>query len=101
MNFSIDGLFDTNNTVGDNSEFSASMTNMRGFYQGSDSGGWSFIPTAGTDLPSGMYFSSVTANAAAIQTIIAVPEPSGGLLVAVALMRGGLYRRRRKSSHYL
>jgi hypothetical protein len=97
VNYSIDGLFDTNNTVGDNSEFSASMTNMRGFYQGSDSGGWSLIPTGGNALPSGMYFSSVTANVAAIQTIIAVPEPSGALLVAVALMGGGFFRRRQKS----
>ena len=94
VNYSIDGLFDVNNEVGDNSEFSASMTNMRGFYQGSDGGGWTLIPSGGPALPSGMYFSSVTANAAAIQSIIVVPEPSGALLVMTALLGGVAARRR-------
>lgn len=94
VNYSIDGFFDTNNVVGDLSEFSASLTNMRGFYQGSDSAGWTFIPSGGSELPSGMYFSSVTANASAIQSIIAVPEPSGMLLVTASLVGGSVWRRR-------
>jgi hypothetical protein len=96
VNYSIDGLFDHNDAIGDGLEFSASMMNMRGFYQGSDGGGWTLVPAGDGDLPSSMYFSSVTANASAIQSIVMVPEPSGALLVMAALVGGLLSVRRRK-----
>ena len=95
VNYSVDGFFDTNDVIGDGTDFSASMMNMRGFYVGSDGGTWSQVPQGPGDVPSGMYFSSVTANATAIQSIISVPEPSGALLVTAALL-GGLAGRRRK-----
>lgn len=40
----VDATRDTNDTTGDNSHFRASMTNARGYYLGSDSQGWFFIP---------------------------------------------------------
>jgi hypothetical protein len=88
-------LFDTNGVVGDGSEFSASMTDYGGFYQGSDGGGWTLIPDGPGDQASGIYFSSVTANAAAIQSIVAVPEPSGMLLILGAFF--GRWVRRKRS----
>lgn len=94
VNYSIDGLFDTNGVVGDGSEFSASMMDYGGFYQGSDGGGWTLIPDGPGDQSSGIYFSSVTANAAAIQSIVAVPEPSGMLLILGAFF-GRCVRRKR------
>jgi hypothetical protein len=94
VNYSIDGLFDTNGVTGDGSEFSASMTDMGGFYQGSDGAGWTLIPDGPGDQASGMYFSSVTANAAAIQAIVAMPEPGGWVLGGVAVLGFGMRRRR-------
>lgn len=40
----VDAARDTNDTTGDNSHFRAAMTNARGYYLGSDSQGWFFIP---------------------------------------------------------
>jgi hypothetical protein len=95
VNYSVDGLFDTNNATGDGSEFSASMTDMRGFYTGSDGGGWTQVPNLPEAAPSSLYFSSVSANAAAIQAIIAVPEPGSALLVT-GVLAGWVARRRRE-----
>jgi len=91
---SIDGLFDTNAIVGDGTEFSASLFDRGGYYQGSDETGWNLVPDLPSDQPSRIYMSSVTANAATIQGIIAVPEPSGFALVTLVIA-GGLLRRRR------
>jgi hypothetical protein len=95
VNLSIDGLYDTNGVVGDGSEFSASMTDYGGFYQGSDGTTWTLIPDGPGDQASGMYFSSVTANASLIQSIVAVPEPSGAGLIFCAFF--GRWMRRRRS----
>ena len=40
----VDSLRDTNDTIGDSSHFRATMSRARGFYLGSDSDGWIFIP---------------------------------------------------------
>lgn len=95
VNYSIDGLFDTNNVIGDGSEFAASLTDFGGFWVGSDATGWSLVPDLPSNQASGLYFSSVTANAAAIQSIIAVPEPTGAGLVGLVLAGVALRRRRR------
>jgi hypothetical protein len=91
---SIDGLFDTNAIIGDGTEFSASLFDRGGFYQGSDEASWNLVPDLPGDQPSRIYMSSVTANAATIQGIIAVPEPTGFGLVTLVVV-GGLLRRRR------
>ncbi len=90
VNYSVDGLFDTNNIAGDGSEFDAALFERSGLYQGSDAFGWTAAPAG----PSSMYASSVTSNAATIMTIALVPEPHSALLVIMALT-GGLLRRRR------
>ena len=56
--------------------------------------GWSLAPDLPSDQGSGLYFSSVTANAGAIQSIIAVPEPSSAGLVGLVLAGVALRRRR-------
>jgi hypothetical protein len=91
---SIDGLFDTNAIIGDGTEFSASLFDRGGFYQGSDGSGWNLVPDLPGDQPSRIFMTSVTANVATIQGVIAVPEPTGfGLVMLVAV--GGMLRRRR------
>lgn len=95
VNYSVDGLFDTNDSPGDGSEFLASLFDMRGFYVGSDGAGWELVPPGLPDAqPSTLYFSSISANAAAIQAIITVPEP-GSLILAGAALLGALLGRRR------
>lgn len=94
VNYSIDGLFDTNNVVGDNSEFSAALFDRGGLYQGSDAFGWSHIPNLPTDNPSSLYASRISTNAAAIMSITSVPEPHSAILVLLAAMCGMLQRRR-------
>lgn len=94
INSSIDGLFDTNNVVGDGSHFSASLFDRGGYYQGSDESGWTLVADLPVDQPSRMYASSVSANVGAIQGVIAVPEPSGMGLCAI-VFAGALLRRRR------
>ena len=84
INYSVDGLFDTNNTTGDGSEFNAALFDRGGLYQGSDGQGWTLIPDAGPDNPSSMYASRISTNAAAIQAIAVVPEPQSALLIALA-----------------
>lgn len=46
INYSVDANHDTNNVNGDGSFFRAAFTEARGFYYGSDSGGWNLIPTS-------------------------------------------------------
>lgn len=95
INFSIDGLFDTNNIVGDGSHFSASLFDRGGYYQGGDETGWTLVPDQPTDQPSQIYASSVSANGAAIQGIITVPEPSG--LALFSMVVAGVVMRRRRA----
>ena len=94
VNFSIDGRFDTNNTVGDGSDFDAALFDRGGLYQGSDAFGWTFIPNLPLDNPSSMYASRISTNSAAIMSIAVVPEPHAALLVLLAAMGSVMQRRR-------
>ncbi len=94
VNYSIDGMFDTNNTVGDGSEFNAALTDRGGLYQGSDSFGWTFIPQLPLDNPSSMYASRISTSSSEIMAITMVPEPGSALLAMLALS-AGLFQRRR------
>jgi hypothetical protein len=94
VNYSIDGQFDTNNTVGDGSEFDAALFDRGGLYQGSDAFGWTFIPDLPLDNPSNMYASRISTNAASIMSIAVVPEPHSALLVLLAAFCGLAQRRR-------
>ena len=93
VNYGVDGYFDTNGTTGDDTDFSGAMLDRGGFYQGSDADGWALVPDLPADLPSRSYFSSISANAAAINAIITAPEPSSSILCLLALF--GFCRRRR------
>ena len=94
VNYSIDGMFDTNNIVGDGTDFNAALFDRGGLYQGSDSFGWTLIPDLPLDNPSSMYASRISTSAASIMSITAVPEPQPALLVALAVAAGLLQRRR-------
>lgn len=94
INYSIDGQFDTNNIVGDGSEFDAALFDRGGLYQGSDAFGWTLIPDLPLDNPSSMYASRISTNAAAIMSIAVVPEPQSAFLILLAAA-GSLLRRRR------
>lgn len=94
INYSVDGMFDTNSTVGDGSEFNAALFDRGGLYQGSDGQGWNFIANLPLDNPSSMYASRISTNAAAIQAIAVVPEPQSALLIAIAGLMAILRRRR-------
>ena len=95
INYAADGLFDTNDTQGDFSEFEAALFDKGGFFQGSDGVvGWTEIPNGGTDIASQMYASRISTNAAAISAIIAVPEPGSVMLLAFA--GAWMLRRRRQ-----
>jgi hypothetical protein len=94
VNYSIDGQFDTNNTVGDGSEFDAALFDRGGLYQGSDAFGWTFIPDLPLDNPSNMYASRISTNAASIMSIAVVPEPHSALLVLLAALCGLAQRKR-------
>lgn len=94
VNYSVDGMFDTNNTVGDGSEFNAALTDRGGLYQGSDAFGWTFIPQLPVDNPSSMYASRISTSSAEIMAITAVPEPGSALLAMLALSFAVFPRRR-------
>ncbi len=94
VNYSIDGMFDTNNVVGDGSEFNAALFDRGGLYQGSDAFGWTKITDLPLDNPSSMYASRISTSAASIMSITAVPEPQSALLIVLALSVGLLQRRR-------
>ncbi|MBL9132543.1 MAG: PEP-CTERM sorting domain-containing protein [Verrucomicrobiaceae bacterium] len=93
VNYSVDGLFDTNNVTGDGSEFQAALFDRGGLYQGSDAQGWSFIPNLPPDNPASFYATRISSNLAAIQAIAVVPEPGSMLLMAASAL-AGLRRRR-------
>lgn len=96
INFSVDGLFDDDDIVGDGGEYSASLFDLRGLYVGIDGSGWNQVPPGLPEaLPSNLYFSSISANASAILTIVNVPEP-GGLALASLAGWWWLGKRRRK-----
>ena len=96
VNYSVDGRFDTNRTIGDGSDFDAAMFDRGGFYQGSDAFGWPLLPIADlpADNPSSMYASRISTSATEIMAITAVPEPCSAFLVMLAAA-GGLIQRRR------
>jgi hypothetical protein len=94
VNYSVDGRFDTNNTVGDGSDFDAALFDRGGLYQGSDAFGWSFNPDLPLDNPSSMYATRISSNAATITSIAVVPEPQSALLVLLAALCGVCQRRR-------
>jgi len=94
VNYSIDGMFDTNNVVGDGTDFNAALFDRGGLYQGSDSFGWTLIPNLPLDNPSSMYASRISTSAVSIMAITMVPEPQSALLVMLALSTGLLQRRR-------
>ncbi|MFN0079739.1 MAG: trypsin-like serine protease [Prosthecobacter sp.] len=94
INYSIDGRFDTNNTVSDGSDFDAALFDRGGLYQGSDSFGWTFVPNLPLDNPSSFYASRISTNAVAIMNIAVVPEPRSALLVLLAAVSSVMQRRR-------
>ncbi len=94
VNYSVDGHFDTNDSTGDGSEFDAGLFDRGGLYQGSDAFGWTLVPNLVLDDPSSLYASRISSNAAAIMTIVAVPEPRSALLVMLA---GAFALRRRRA----
>lgn len=94
VNYSVDGRFDTNNIVGDGSDFDAALFDRGGLYQGSDAFGWTLIPNQPLDNPSSMYASRISSSATAIESIIAVPEPGAALLVLAGALGLVLPRRR-------
>lgn len=85
INYAAQGFFDTNNTVGDASEFSAALFDAGGFYLGSDGGGWNQIPDGVENVPSEFYSSRISDNLAAIQAIAGVPEPGPVWLLAITV----------------
>lgn len=93
VNYSVDGRFDTNNTVADGSHFDAGLFDRGGLYQGNDSFGWTYIPNLVLDNPSSLYASRISSNASSIMSIVAVPEPQSAMLVMLGAVLG-LKRRR-------
>jgi hypothetical protein len=94
INYSVDGRFDTNNTVGDGSDFDGALFDRGGFYQGSDAFGWTFIPNLPLDNPSSMYASRISTSASEIMSIAVVPEPHSALLVMLAGLWSVMRRKR-------
>ncbi len=75
MNYSVDGLFDTNATPNDFSEFpGAAPYDMGGLYIG-DAPSWQFITDTAFDKPSNFYASRILDSALEISSIVSVPEP--------------------------
>lgn len=96
VNYSVDGRFDTNNIVGDGSDFDAVLFDRGGLYQGSDAFGWTLVPDLIADNPSSLYASRISTNASSIMEIMVVPVPEArpALMVIFALACGTLQRRR-------
>ena len=95
VNYAVDGFFDTNNTPGDFSEFDAALFDKGGLYEGTDGTGWSFHADTFLDKPSSFYASRISASAAEIQAIVAVPEPASILLLLSTAFGISMARRRR------
>jgi len=95
INYGVDGFFDTNNTLGDESSFGAALFDKGGFYEGNDADGWFFRTDTATDKPAKLYASRLSDSAFEITTITGVPEPGSlGLLMTASLL---LLKRRRLS----
>lgn len=94
INYSIDGDFDTNNVVGDGSEFQGALFDRGGLYQGSDAFGWTYIPDLPLNNPSSMYASRISTNAAEIMSIAVVPEPGSAWCILLTAVAGFMHRRR-------
>jgi hypothetical protein len=95
VNYSVDGMFDTNSIIGDGSEFDGALFDRGGLYQGSDAFGWTLIPNVPADNPSSMYASRISTSATEIMNITAVPEPRSALLVLLSALLA-LPRRRQQ-----
>jgi hypothetical protein len=95
INSAIEGSFDTNNIIGDGSDFTGALFDVGGLYVGSDAGGWTLIPDQTADRPQRLYAARISSNLAAIDAVIqSVPEPSGAFLIIGALP--WILRRRRE-----
>jgi hypothetical protein len=94
VNYGVEGLFDTNDTKFDDSEFNAALFDKDGFYQGSDAGTWVLNPDGPDATPSVMYASRISTNLDAITSIVGVPEPGSACLLALSLLL--LQQRRRR-----
>lgn len=96
INYAVDAFFDTNDTTGDNSHFTAALFDKGGLYEGSDAGGWNFNPDLPVDQPIRFYASRISSSAAAIDAVIQqVPETGGACLIAGAFTLAALRRGRR------
>lgn len=82
VNYGIEGNFDTNNTTGDSSEFTAALFDKSGLYEGSDASGWTYQTPLGGAKPIDFYASRISDSIPAIASIAVVPEPSSLLLLA-------------------
>ena len=94
INYGVDGLFDFDANIDDN-EFGAALYDMGGLYLGNDAQGWTLTQDLAEDVASTLYVSRISEHAAAIQSIVGVPEPGTGVLLVLALtlsMRRGRKR---------
>jgi len=73
--YAVDGPF--RRTL-DGPTFSASLTDMRGFYAQTSTGDWSLIPRGPSARPGGLYATRVSARRAWIQSVIAAHDPEAG-----------------------
>jgi len=73
--------------------FRGAVYDMGGLYYQTSSG-WQQITDTGINLPSTIFISSITGNLDFIGTVVPVPEPGGGALVAVVGLMMILRRRR-------
>jgi hypothetical protein len=93
INYSVDGQFNYTGTEGQG--FNAAIFDARGLYYGKD-GNWKLI-NGSSPVVSSFYATSVPDNLAWIDSIITpVPEPFGGLALAVVLCAGLFVRESRR-----
>ncbi len=84
VNYSVEGSFDFNNTIGDGQEFTGALFDKSGLYEGSDGSGWNYQTPTGLPQPINLYASRISDSALAISSIAVVPEPSSALLLFCA-----------------